>query len=155
MQPLTGPYVYGVNRRSKNFLLLSDIFFSWGSCTRSRYKRVEILVVLGCVFNFWCALRWYTQAWSRLKIQMVIFIELVQYAKNLCGKSRKNLMHIFLRTCTDFKTFQWTCNFNKTMDSKCLFVCFVALRPKSTAMVMAGLSVHLTTLFPGQAWTSG
>ena len=28
-----------------------------------------------------------------------------------------------------------------------LFVCFVALRPKSTAMVMAGRSVHLTTLF--------
>ena len=33
----------------------------------------------------------------------------------------------------------------------CLFVCFVALRPKSTAMVMAGRSIHLTTLFPGQA----
>ena len=32
-----------------------------------------------------------------------------------------------------------------------LFVCFVALRPKSTGMVMAGRSVHLTTLFPGQA----
>ena len=32
-----------------------------------------------------------------------------------------------------------------------LFVCFVALRPKSTAMVMAGQSAHLTTLFPGQA----
>ena len=32
-----------------------------------------------------------------------------------------------------------------------LFVCFVALRNKSTAMVMAGRSVHLTTLFPGQA----
>ena len=31
---------------------------------------------------------------------------------------------------------------------------FVALRPKSTAMVIAGRSVHLTTLFPGQAWTS-
>ena len=29
----------------------------------------------------------------------------------------------------------------------CLFVCFVALRPKSTAMVMAGWSVDLTTLF--------
>ena len=27
---------------------------------------------------------------------------------------------------------------------------FVALRPKSTAMVIAGRSVHLTTLFPGQ-----
>ena len=32
-----------------------------------------------------------------------------------------------------------------------VFVCFVALRPKSTAMVMAGRSVDLTTLFPGQA----
>ena len=31
------------------------------------------------------------------------------------------------------------------------FVCFVALRPRSTAMVMAGRSIHLTTLFPGQA----
>ena len=48
-------------------------------------------------------------------------------------------------------------------DNKCLFepasdilvfgwlVGFVALRPKSTAMVIAGRSVHLTTLFPGQA----
>ena len=33
----------------------------------------------------------------------------------------------------------------------CLFVCFVALCPKSPAIVMAGQSVHLTTLFPGQA----
>ena len=32
----------------------------------------------------------------------------------------------------------------------CLFVCFVALRPKSTAMVIAERSVHLTTLFLGQ-----
>ena len=31
------------------------------------------------------------------------------------------------------------------------FVCFVALRPKSTAMVMAGRSVHLTTNFLEQA----
>ena len=31
-----------------------------------------------------------------------------------------------------------------------LFV-FVALRPMSTAMVIAGRSVHLSTLFPGQA----
>ena len=30
-------------------------------------------------------------------------------------------------------------------------VSFIALRPKSTSMVMAGRSVHLTTLFPGQA----
>ena len=34
----------------------------------------------------------------------------------------------------------------------CTVFCFVvALRPKSTAKVMAGRSVHLTTLFPGQA----
>ena len=32
-----------------------------------------------------------------------------------------------------------------------LFVCFVALRAKSTAMVIAGRSVHLSILFPGQA----
>ena len=36
------------------------------------------------------------------------------------------------------------------IDLICLCVCFVALCPKST-MVMAGRSVHLTTLFPGQA----
>ena len=37
------------------------------------------------------------------------------------------------------------------LKSSCLFVCFVALRPKSKAMVMVGQLVHLTTLFPGQA----
>ena len=31
------------------------------------------------------------------------------------------------------------------------FACFVALGPWSAAKVMAGRSVHLTTLFPGQA----
>ena len=56
MQPLTGPYVYGVNRRSENFLLLSDLLFARGRCTRS-YKRVIILVVLGCVFNFMMCLK--------------------------------------------------------------------------------------------------
>ena len=52
MQPPTGPYVYFVNRRSENFLLLSNLLFACGRCTRSRSKRVEICVVLGCVFNF-------------------------------------------------------------------------------------------------------
>ena len=32
----------------------------------------------------------------------------------------------------------------------CWLVGFVALRPKSTAMVIAGRSVHLTTLFLGR-----
>ena len=41
-------------------------------------------------------------------------------------------------------------NFTQIGADRRLFV-FVALRPKSTAMVIAGQSVHLTTLFPGQA----
>ena len=40
--------------------------------------------------------------------------------------------------------------FYLSYDRFCLFVCFVALRPKSTAMVMAGRSVHLNTLFLGK-----
>ena len=40
--------------------------------------------------------------------------------------------------------------FAKAMQVKQYFF-FVALRPMSTAMVIAGRSVHLTTLFPGQA----
>ena len=39
---------------------------------------------------------------------------------------------------------------SKSVGLFVLFV-FVALRPKSTAMVIAGRSVHLTTRFPGQA----
>ena len=38
----------------------------------------------------------------------------------------------------------------KSLVQFCLLV-FVALRPKSTAMVRAGRSVHLTKLFIGQA----
>ena len=38
-----------------------------------------------------------------------------------------------------------------THGSRCWLVGFVALRPKSTAMVIAGRSVHLITPFPGQA----
>ena len=41
-----------------------------------------------------------------------------------------------------------------TLFDICLFV-FVALRPMSTAMVIAGRSVNLITLFPGQARASG
>ena len=43
------------------------------------------------------------------------------------------------------------CYQQMTLAGIVCFVCFVALRPKSTAMVIAGWSVHLTTLFPGQA----
>ena len=52
MRPFTGSYVYGANRRSENFLLLSDLLFVQGRCARSRYKRVEIRVVLGFIQFF-------------------------------------------------------------------------------------------------------
>ena len=47
------------------------------------------------------------------------------------------------------KTNKITCGSGEDSDQSGL-VGFVALRPKSTAMVIAGPSVHLTTLFPGQ-----
>ena len=45
------------------------------------------------------------------------------------------------------------CFYEKSILEYILFFVFVfvALRPMSTAMVIAGRSVHLTTLFPGQA----
>ena len=45
---------------------------------------------------------------------------------------------------------EWNLERHSSSTCVCLFV-FVALRPMSTAMVIAGRSVHLTTLFPGQA----
>ena len=39
---------------------------------------------------------------------------------------------------------------HRTGPCYCWLVGFVALRPKSTAMVIAGRSVHLTTLFLGR-----
>ena len=53
-----------------------------------------------------------------------------------------------------YKNYQQIYTDGSKEDSKvgcCWLVGFVALRPKSTAMVIAGRSVHLTTLFPGQA----
>ena len=59
---------------------------------RSRYERVESRVVSGCVFNFMmCSKVIYTGP-IKTGIQMVVFIELVQYAKNLGEKSWKNLV---------------------------------------------------------------
>ena len=54
-------------------------------------------------------------------------------------------MHVFHRS--------HICMFQAVYIFKIIFfiVCFVALRSKSTAMVIAGRSGHLSTLFPGQA----
>ena len=60
------------------------------------------------------------------------------------------LLILFFKLCRK-SIFSEICDIN---DFELLFsalLCFVALLPKSTAMVMVGQSVHLTTLFPGQA----
>ena len=73
-----------------------------------------------------------------------LFKNLPSYEIDLCHNSNQTCFsdaHIQLISARLLRsTYYWF-----------LFVCFVALRPKSTAMVMAGWSVHLTTLLPGQA----
>ena len=57
-------------------------------------------------------------------------------------------MNRFWKTCQVLIViFFHKTNSNVLYNKDCLFVCFIVLRPKSTAMVMAGRSVHLTTLF--------
>ena len=46
--------------------------------------------------------------------------------------------------------FVYTCPRTSRQVNCSMFVCFVALHPKSTAVVMAGWSVHLTILFLGK-----
>ena len=64
-------------------------------------------------------------------------------------------MHLFGAAsspgCANFGLKQVATDNEEVFGYAVCFVCFVALCPKSTAMVIAGRSVHLTTLFPGQA----
>ena len=61
-------------------------------------------------------------------------------------------LRLYRYICTEVPNYvaDQVMNLLKEGGNVCLFV-FVALRPMSTAMVIAGRSVHLTTLFPGQA----
>ena len=66
-------------------------------------------------------------------------------------QTEKTLIRLLLKKQSDLGLHCLSRPFWQTTSvGVCLFV-FVALRPKSTAMVIAGRSVHLTTLFPGQA----
>ena len=69
----------------------------------------------------------------------------------------KNVQSVLTLGCLTNGTYAITqpCTWLVINTEFCLSVCFVVLRPKSRAMVMAGRSVQLTTHFPGQAWTSG
>ena len=58
---------------------------------------------------------------------------------------------MYVKTDGEENNCKFMCDFLFAfLDPWILFV-FVALRPMSTAMVIAGRSVHLTSLFPGQA----
>ena len=68
-------------------------------------------------------------------------LPLVLTSRNLSYKTRGHVYSSCVRSVMLHANETW----------QLLFVCFVALRPKSTAMVIAGRSVHLTTLF---SWAS-
>ena len=71
-------------------------------------------------------------------------LKIFQYGKHLVANVLKEQFKLYqIRDVYTLLTRRLTCNG--------WLVGFVALRPKSTAMVIAGRSVHLTTLFPGQA----
>ena len=67
--------------------------------------------------------------------------------------TRTTLVHRTKRKRRDIELLKCTCIHTSFAISRmiCLFVCFVALRPKSTAMVMAERPVHITTLV---SWAS-
>ena len=82
------------------------------------------------------------------------FLLFLSVAKlSLCIHARLNTAFVHLKMASNSydHTIIFRSNYLRHSKDVCLFVCFVALRPKSTAMVIAGRSVHLTTLFPGQA----
>ena len=60
------------------------------------------------------------------------------------GSLHVKMTHLWISHVEALILLSFPCNYT-------LFACFADLRPKSTAMVMVGRSVHLTTLFPGQA----
>ena len=62
-----------------------------------------------------------------------------------------SLARVFLTTVFTLMYKRIKGQTTKHVQIYCVCFVFVALRPMSTAMVIAGRSVHLTTLFPGQA----
>ena len=81
---------------------------------------------------------------------------LISKGGDICFFVEKTILVVIaspLRSLGRFRNLIWTfpCGLTAYLFFVCLFVCFVALCPKSTAMVIEGRSVHLTTLFPGQA----
>ena len=76
---------------------------------------------------------------SRFTRYQILIMSFLGFKKAELG-CKKSELHVYV-----VKRQNWVVIIRK------LLVGFVALRPKSTAMVIAGQSVHLTTLFSGQA----
>ena len=82
---------------------------------------------------------------SKMRASVDIAKRLYEYCQLQEISARAHLIQV-----TQFRSINSLKNRTKRKSFICLF-CFVALRPKSTAMVMAERSVLLTTLVPGQA----
>ena len=96
-----------------------------------------------------------------LQYRFSILINLISLVTTtFCLRIRNTVLQLSPVISSVFKIWAATWDFQQcgilTRIGTSWLVGFVALRPKSTAiMVIAGRSVHLTTLFPGQAWTRG
>ena len=75
---------------------------------------------------------------------------ILNWLRLIQGKKSAQLIPAFVK-----KDLMWWKKFLPTFNGVSMMLLedfgFVALRPKSTAMVIAGRSVHLASLFPGQA----
>ena len=90
--------------------------------------------------GLYCLLEFSNKPYLSISISKRFFFIILFFDKNVTDTT---YIYIFKHSLKHYLHMVVICLF-------CLFV-FVALRPKSTAMVMAKRSVHLTTLFPGQA----
>ena len=109
--------------------------------TRERESAPEregelVAFLMSC--DCYCSVVFLTVPWVGLQCVIVVFSDHTNFFLVLLYRGNEKSVVHFLNTMNSHSGFV-------------LFVCIVALRPKSTAMVMAGRSVHLTTLFPGQA----
>ena len=85
-----------------------------------------------------------------------LWLCIVQYLYLYLFRGRIQFLHLQPRCVRFKKLVALMDSFSEAVNCLCADVtlfqfCLFALRPKSTAMVIAGRSVHLATLFPGQA----
>ena len=91
-----------------------------------------------------------------LQARIFLLVDLRGFFSDLgSGGDEKKINKKALKMTSQLVIFRAFFSVKLVRQTNSVLVCFVALRPKSTAMVIAGRSVHLTSLFPGQAGSSG